>query len=147
MVRANVIVRATTPCDLVFPTEFAAAVAASLSVNVAGQQGCGPDFVVEFLSRLGTCHACGCDLIVDMGCRHCIDGCPSSCEDCDEPHDDLTSRDYEHALDLARQQADTIRNLAKLVQRLSRKCTVELLRKQAIEYLDRNGLNEHSILR
>ena len=29
MSSANVIVRATTPCDLVFPTEFAAAVTAS----------------------------------------------------------------------------------------------------------------------
>jgi len=61
------------------------------------------EIVLDFLCRLATCHNCGCDLIVDFGCRHCHDGCPSQCDECEDEHAKLTNHDYEAALSAARQ--------------------------------------------
>lgn len=102
--------------------------------------------VLDFLSQLATCHACGCSLVFDIGLPHCKD-CPASCGDCTEEHDRPTDDGYLKAIEFARIQADAIANLATLIRRLSRRCTDEKLKSQAIGYLDRIGLDSPSILR
>lgn len=83
----------------------------------------GPEFLREFLHRIGSCHACGASLYFDRDLPHCMD-CPSDCGDCDEEHEPLTDAEYRRAVECARRIQDGLPVIDRLQERLEAGCTI-----------------------
>ena len=87
------------------------------SLAMSAGPACWADFVLEFLHRLATCHACGCTLIFESPLPHCID-CPADCGDCDEEHDPLSDADHMKAIECARRLCDAGKELETMKREL-----------------------------